>query len=628
MHTFPRLTAGLLAAAAFALPIAALAADPAGETPETEMVVTATRRQQPKQTASAPTTVITAADIAARGATTVAEALAGATGVDLRQQGPVGAIAMPSLRGSDAGQVLVLVDGRRVNNPQTGLADLTDIPTDNVERIEVVRGGASALYGADAVGGVINIITRAPKAGQGTGLSQSYGSFNTRSFGAHDTLVAGKWSYTLSAVSIGATNDFQYFDPTAGMEKGRGHSEYNGWDISGRAAADLGQGRRLALSLQHGDGNKDVPGAITWPSPQATQKDGRTLYDVSYLMPLGPGDLSLRYYRNDLRNHYDDPAGAPASFLHKTTTDTGELLGHERIARHNLTYGYELRSDNVDSTSVGKHSQSTHGLYLQDQFGIGRLQLIPGARLDAVQGLPSELSPKLGAVYALSERWTVRGNVGRSFRAPTFNDRYWPADPFSRGNPNLSPERATTSDLGVSWTPTAKLEVEATGFLNEVSDLILWQPGVFGDPNQWAPTNIGKARIAGVEAGASWKATSRLTARANLTYQDARDTSGAATDGKRLLLRADWLVNGGLSFQAGQVTAGVDLHYTGRRPADAANTTFLPAAMTTDLRLEMPVGKAVTAGLQVANVFDCRYQIQPGYPLPGRSVALRLSERW
>ncbi len=620
-----------LALAASMLLPALAQAQQTDETPETEVVVTATRRQQPKQTASASVTVVTAAEIAASGAITTAEALRGALGVDVSRFGAVGQLATPTLRGASAGQVLVLVDGRRANNPQNGQADLSDIPVENIERIEVVRGGASALYGSDAIGGVINIITRTPKAARETRFLEGYGTFNTHLLTGSHSGSAGQWRYALSAQNTSSDNDFSYFSPTAGKHVDRLNADYSAWDVTTRVIGDLGSQRRLTLSAEYGYGKKNLPGSTSWATPEARQQDRRTLFDVGYQTPLGTGDAGLRLYRVQNRMRYTDPQQypAPANDTHTATTDAAELLGHARLAQRNdLTYGYEFRNEHLDSTAIGKQARSVNALFAQDQIGLGRLQVVPGARVDLTQGFTGEVSPKLGLVYRLSDALTARANAGRSFRAPTLNDLYWPEDSFSRGNPGLTPERALTTDLGASWAAAHNVDIEANAFYNRVSDLIAWQPDVFV-AGKWSPVNVGKASILGVEAGASWRATSRLTTKANVTYQNARDISGSPTsDGKRLLLRPDVLASAGATYQAGPASLGLNLHYTGRRAADAANTTFLDGALVTDLHFEVPFGKRVTAALQVQNLFDARYEMQPGYPLPGRTIALRLSERW
>ena len=226
------------------------------ELSETEVVVTATRRRQAKQTASAAVTVITRAEIAASGAPTVAEVLRGAAGIDIPRQGPLGAAALPSLRGSSAGQVLVLVDGRRLNSPQHGDVDLSDIAIENVERIEVVRGGASALYGSDAVGGVINIITRAPSGEPEVRLSQGYGSFNTQLLSGLYSGSTGRLRYALTAQRTSATNDFEYFDAQAGREQTRNNAGYHSWDASVKLVADLGASRQLTFSAERSDAER------------------------------------------------------------------------------------------------------------------------------------------------------------------------------------------------------------------------------------------------------------------------------------------------------------------------------------------------------------------------------------
>ena len=467
---------------------------------ETEVVVTATRRRQAKQTASAAVTVITRAEIAASGAPTVAEVLRGAAGIDIPRQGPLGAAALPSLRGSSAGQVLVLVDGRRLNSPQHGDVDLSDIAIENVERIEVVRGGASALYGSDAVGGVINIITRAPsgepeESGFRRDMAPSTRSCSRGSPGAPAACATPSQH---SAPPRPTT--LSSFDAQAGREQTRNNAGYHSWDASVKLVADLGASRQLTFSAERSDAEKDLPGATSYPTPAAEQRDQRTLLDLHYLTPLGEGgDITGRLYRVEQENRYLDPDSfpAPTDATHRTVMDVGEVLGHSRLSGSQvLTYGIEARNQRLKSSMLGQHSRTTAAVYVQDQVELGRFQAIPGIRADFAKGFEGEISPKLGLVYQASEQMTLRANVGRSFRAPTLNDLYWPSDSFSTGNPNLRSEHAVTADIGAMWRPAPSLELDATAFTHRVSDLISWQAGVVA-PDKWSPVNVGRRASAG-----------------------------------------------------------------------------------------------------------------------------------
>jgi hypothetical protein len=193
--------------------------------------------------------------------------------------------------------------------------------------------------------------------------------------------------YTFTGQRARATNNYPYLDPATGTEVNRSNSGYSGWDFGGKVVADLGARRRLTFSTEYGDADKELPGSISYATPHARQGDRRALIDLAYQMPAGDqGDLSVRFYRTQLRNSYADPdAFVPANEVHRATSDTAELLGHARpIAGNDLTYGYEFRSERLNSTSVGRHSRSIHAVYAQDQMGIGRLQVIPGARMVCV----------------------------------------------------------------------------------------------------------------------------------------------------------------------------------------------------------------------------------------------------
>ncbi|HEY3281801.1 MAG TPA: TonB-dependent receptor [Armatimonadota bacterium] len=593
------------------------------------MVVTATRVAQPKTTVSARVEVIKAEEIRKSGARTLAELLSQQGGVDVRSYGAVGAVSAPSLRGSAAGQVLVMVDGRRLNSPLGEGVDLGDISLTGVQRVEILHGGASSLYGSDAIGGVINIITNPATGPTETRTLQSLGAFGLRSWSLGRTETLKPLSYTFSLQRLVADNDFGYRG-TSGAERSRVNADYRQTAIRLRLTPKLSLPGKLDLSGEWSDSFRGVPGIIQSPSLKARQRDRTRVLDLAYRGEEGrDGGYNGRVYYQQTARRYDDPKSFPAPTHTTQDVDTlgVELLGRRRFsAGQSLTVGLESRTESLSSNAVGKRDRKVHALYGQHQATFGAWTLLPALRLDVTEGFSPRLSPHLGVIRRLGGDLELKANAGGSFRTPGLNDLYWPADPYSLGNPKLSPESASTYDLGLTYT-RGPLNAGVSVFRTVIRDLIVWTPGALV-PGKWSPINVGKSETQGIEMDAGTK-LGRLSTRASLTFLDPRDHSGQRNaDGRFLIFRPLSQGRLNLDYDAGPWGAAADFTFTGRRYITPDNLRHLGSFTTTDLRLRHALGRTVALELQVLNLWDKRYELQPGYPMPGREWRIRLTELW
>lgn len=590
-------------------------------------MVTATRTAQPKATVSSNVTVIQRQQIERSGALTLGELLQGRGDLDIRSYGPVGAVTLPSIRGSTGEQVLVLVDGRPVNPPQGGGVDLADIGLQDVERVEVLHGAASALFGSAAVGGVINVITRGPTPRPSTSLEQQLGSFGSRSLWLTRSDALRSLGYSFSVRHVAAENDFPYIHPS-GERRTRANAGFEQTGIRARLVPTVGWPGKLFVDLDWSASRKGVPGLVFSATPHAKQKDSSAALSLSYELPQSaPSTGSFRVYAQQQRRWFSDPDAfpAPQNSLQWVHTLGAELSGRHRHGNGALAYGLDARRDALDSTVVGNRALSVLGVYAQEQLRLGSTTLIPAARWDSTAGLGSQLSPHIGILHHLGPTISLRANAGRAFRTPSLNDLYWPADSFAVGNPHLRPERATDIDAGLTWGGEGAYAVSLTAFRNAVDGLIVWEPGVLV-PGKWSPRNIGRAITQGIEAEASFRGDGWYCQGA-LTLLNARDRSaGAPSYGKRLVGRPTYVASVTAGHQWALWRAELVLHRTGTRYESGDNAVLLPPFTTVDLHLERDIGQ-VTMMLHISNLTDRRYETVPGYPVPGRSVALSLRER-
>ncbi|NOR49954.1 MAG: TonB-dependent receptor, partial [Desulfuromonadales bacterium] len=450
-----------------------------------EVVVTATRMAEPLSKASASVAVVTAEEIAARGATRLDEVLQDVVGLHVVSSGPAGSLSSASIRGSEAAQVLVLIDGVRLNSPQYGQFDLNQLPValNEIERIEVLRGAASALYGSNAMGGVINIITRSPEETPSTQIGWTEGERNTRIISGSTSRQVGDFRYRLGAE----------YQESNGYRK---NSDYDQYTVNGLFGYSPAEDVDIELSAYHLDYESNIPGSEVWPSPNAEQKDKRTVASVKLEAPVGPVKIMARGIYEHHRNDYENPDFF-VDETHKIDTYGAELQVEKKYDNHTVLLGADYYNDELDSTNIGDEDQDHGAIFGQFQADLSaNMTLLLGLRYDIHSDFDNELSPRAALHVALTNSTRVRLSASKAFRAPTLNDLYWPADFFSKGNPNLDPETAWEYELALDQTLGDRGRVSLAGFLRDAEDLISWQPDEFFI---YSPVNVNDARIWGVE---------------------------------------------------------------------------------------------------------------------------------
>ncbi|HEX9021978.1 MAG TPA: TonB-dependent receptor, partial [Nitrospirota bacterium] len=392
-----------------------------------EVVVTATKTEKQPQDVTQSVTVITADEIQKSGATTVAEVMSTAAGVKVNDQGPLGSLASVSLRGSTYQQVLVLLDGKRLNSANAGGFDLSElpVPVDAIERIEIVRGPSSALYGADAVGGVVNIITKKPAESK-TMLSGAMGGQGYTSTSLYNTGRENNASYSLSLGkdrSHGYRTNSDTDQVTAGIKVGYDFNAASSIEAaSDYTAKDIG-----------------VPGSVQFPTAHARQQNRLSITGLRYKDRLSQSfDFSARAYESEEFLGYQDPDAAVNS-RSRVKTAGAEVQGNWLMGSWNaITIGAEGRDDRLAGSNAGTHSATVSAAYIQDELSLGdSFILVLGERNDRHSTYGGKSSPKASGRYLFGGSGTIlRASYGESFRAPTFNDLFFVDSYGDHGNPH------------------------------------------------------------------------------------------------------------------------------------------------------------------------------------------------
>lgn len=605
-----------------------------------ELRVTADRLKRARAAVPMATTTIDRSAIERSGAANLGELLRPIVGVRVASTGGLGAFTPISIRGSSNDQVVVMLDGRRLNAAQGGGVDLSDVPLESIERIEVVRGGASALHGPDALGGVINLITRAAPAGGRADFKGEFGSFGTRLMSGALAHGGDAADWRFSGRLLLSDGDYAYRDPL-GQATRRANGQLDSRAFDGGLTLRPAWAGRLEARASHYHAEKGVPGPTQFPSPTATQWDDVNAVDLELRGPhaagleglLAHGGTRLQLTAQRQRRRYADPGGALGAIddSHRNTSVAGTLrqdrpLGHAGL----LSLGGDLRHEHLLSTTDGERSRRTASLWARHSFSggpgaEGGWLIMPAARYDAVQGFAGRVSPKLLGRWAPSAPLELRASVGGSFRPPSFDDLFQPARASAAGNPDLRPERSRDFDLGMTLRRGAA-SLGVTGFYNRVTDLIQWQPGASG---VWRPHNVAGARLLGLELEAGGElplpgGARRLHLTANYTLVDARDAGDDRNyHDKQLTYRPRHRLNAQARLP---LTPALDLEtqwrYTGKVWVTPANTRALPGYWVGDLLLRWQLSREAGLDLSALNLTDAVFQDFRDYPVPGRQWRL------
>lgn len=571
-----------------------------------DMVVTATRSPQPIGNLVADVSIIPAADIRAAGQSTLVELLQTQPGVEISSNGGPGASASVYLRGANAGHTLVLIDGMRVGSATTGSTALENIPLDQIERIEILRGPASHLYGSDAIGGVIQIFTRSGKGTPTANFSAGIGSFNTQ---------------TLSAGYGGELGDNR-FSIQAGHRESDGISSYAPGNPSYSGQNQDKDGHRntnLSIKLARTLAAGHEIGVDGFASQGRSHYDGYSS-SIDYYRDQSLSTFNV-YSKNRINDHWQSlvriSTGADHSseysavkdvintdqnqFLWQNDLDVGPgtaLLGVERLEQKvSGTSAYSVSSRTIQSWFAGYQAQA------------GQHRFQANLRNDDNSQFGSHATGHFGYGYQLAPQWRVGAGLGSAFKAPSFNDLYWP----NAGNPDLRPERSRNKEASLHYDGGMH-HFSAVYFDNQVSDLIAWMPIAPGSWT-WKPANVNEASLRGITlSGATILGDFRLDA--NLTLQQPEDSN----TGKTLINRAEKHGTVKLGRELGAWKLAGEWVFSGDRYGDAGNTLKMGGYGLLNASASYALNKTWTFQARANNLFDRQYELARGYNTPGVNV--------
>lgn len=574
------------------------------------------------------------------GARTIADALRFIPGVVVLRYGTTGALDTVQMRGASASQTLVMLDGRPVNEGDTGVTDFSSMPLDSVDHIQVIEGGLSTQYGSGAVGGVIRIFSTHPLASNAASAYAQVGYEGAFRAGVDGSIGTARGGLRIDATTNAAHNEFDYPSFAAVAGGTRTNNDARLANVDACVCYDLG---RVSAALHLGDNTSDIgaPGSAAFGPQFVSQFARQQRYvdrgalDLGYRTPGSSTDVVL--YADGKRLHFFDTTPSFPYDTMTTETARGFVLTETLAAgpQNTVKLLYEERGDRamfqgtIDTPPQLLATSSSTDLSVSDVFHSGRFELEGSARNDHTQGVPATTVPSfsLRQLVGGPDNTYVHASYARAFRAPNLDERYFPGF----GNPLLVPEYASSFDLGVV-TSNDVVRLSATLFGSDTNNLIVNQTiDQFGDA---APFNVGRARVRGYSLDASNAASAIVGIRATYTgYPVARDLStapdvnGVLTTGNRLLRRP--ITTGTLEVwrRAGGGDAGIDLLFVGRRYDDEENANLLPPYAQLGAYVQRALGPHLALLFRVDNATGQRVQEVYGYPVLGTTFSVRLTAR-
>jgi len=594
------------------------AAEPAGAGLE-PVVVTATRTEQPLDKTLAATTVIDRAEIERRQTQSVQDLLRGVPGISLSSNGGLGKATDILLRGTEPGHTLVLIDGIRAGSATTGSQAIQDLPVDQIDHIEIVRGPRSSLYGSEALGGVIHIFTR--KGGKG--------------LKPHLIVGAGSHSAYRVAGGVSGGDDKAWFNLSGARLESRGFNTCRGQPFSlggggcfteepdpdgyrnDSGSARLGyrfaSGLQLEGNLLHAEGHNKFDGTVFAGNhgPFVQQALGGNLR----YSPLSFWDLSLRAGRTlDESTQYWNRQYV-SRFNTQRVSATWQNDFHLATG-HLLSAGLDFYNDQVDSSSdYSVKSRSNKAGFLQYQLTFGGLDAVLGARVDDNEQFGVHPTGNVAVGYTWENGMRLTGSWGNAFRAPTFNQLYYPYYGTSDLRPEISESwEASLSGkhVGVNWSIHGYY-TEITNLISTSYDTIICQGRFF------CAQNVDQAEILGLEATAMTRLLGFDLA-ATFSASDPRDP---ITD-HVLFRRSQVQFRFDLDRDLGPVRAGATVAGEDRRFDDPANRQRLPGNVTVDLRLASQPYRGFSLEGRVANLLDSHYETARFFQQDGRNFFVTL----
>lgn len=579
-----------------------------------DVVITASRIPEPRESALSDVSVITRDEIERAGQSTLVELLRMQPGIEIESNGGLGMSSAIHLRGTSSQSVVVLLDGLRIGSATLGTTAFEQIAPDQIERIEIVRGPASSLYGSDAVGGVIQIFTRGSDSKPHMSASVGYGSHNTRQAAASINGAIDNTRYALNISSIDS-------DGISSLRTHAGHDAdddgYRNLSVSGSLSHQIAQGHEIGLQFYDSFSNSEFDDDSVFPAHQRMIQRGFSITSRNQIQSwwqsnirLGEGEDALDSFGSSFGENRIQTYQRQYSWQNDLTLPLGTLtLAYDRLEQH--------IEANTNFTKTERNNNGWLASYLVDQ---GAHTFQTSLRRDDNSQFGQHNTGNISYGYRFNQFWRVTGSFGTAFRAPTFNDLYWPFQDFGpvdpldplgphftfQGNPNLKPETSRNKEISVVYDE-GHHRVSVTAYRNEIKNLLVGSQGLIND----FPTNVGSATIEGLTLTyEGWLSNFHIRGSGDLQSPKNDDTGNLLTRRARqhaaLWVGQNW----------GNLELGSEVIASGKRYDDSANTRELSGYAVVNLTANYKLKPEWSLNVRANNILDKEYALATLFGTP------------
>lgn len=577
------------------------------------LIVTATRTAQLVDKTLASVTIITRQDIERLQVRSVQDALRGVPGITIANSGGAGKSTSVFMRGTESDHVLVMVDGVKIGSVTTGATAFQHLPIEQIERIEIVRGPRSSLYGSEAIGGVIQIFTRkgggdlTPSFSIGTGRYNEYKATAGLSGGGKDS-----W-FSFNASGL----DTQGFNACDGKPSPGGAGCYTTEldkdayrNVSGtlRAGYRFDNGLEFDAYVLRAKGDSEYDGRSTNETESVQQVQGATVR----FSPMDVWQLTLAGGRS--QDETDNFKDGKFKSRFNSERDSMSLQSDFYISSNQLlSFGVDYQNDKIDSTKVyAETSRDNKGIFAQYQIGLSAHDLQLSLRQDDNQQFDKHTTGGIAWGYELAKQLRLTAAYGTAFKAPTFNELYYPG----YGNATLQAEESRSIEFGLSGI-TGVGSWSLNVYQTDIEELIAYDSSIYG------PANISQARIRGVEAVYTTQFND-WTINSNLGLLNPENRASGSNKGNILARRAEQSLRLDIDRQFVNYSVGASLLAQGRSFNDLGNNRRLDGFATLDLRAEYGLAKNWLLQGRIENLLDQDYQTAEFFNQTRRGVFITL----
>jgi len=598
-----------------ALAIAALTAPAQAQTTAIDsVIITATRAPQLQRDVLSDVTVITAEDIARSGAGSIIDVLQRQRGIEISRNGGPGTNSAVFIRGANSNQNVVLVDGVRIGSSTSGAANWSALPLQAIDHIEIVYGPMSTLYGADAIGGVVQIFTKKGKGAPTVTAAAGFGSQKTREVDASVYGATGGEHSFSYAISAGKEESDGFSATKPGNFSFNGDKDgYVRESATGQFGFQLAKGHDIGLVFLNSRTNGQIDSGtpvIVYDARSIQKQKNVGVYSKNQFLPLWHS--TVQYTQSEDNSVSDGGTvftySSIVSKQHDLTWQNDIRIGDDTLQ---LLYSHR-KEDVVSGTTpaLGKE-RTTNSVAAAYNMKLGAHLASASVRNDDSSQYGSKSTGAIGYGYRISNALRASATFGTSFRAPSFNELYYP----SYGNPANKPEKGRNFEAGLQYHNGAT-ELSATVYRNKLTDMLVsTSPCPKEDPKKYpfgCAYNVNKVTLEGITLAAGHRLGAfNLTASAD--FQDPKDE----TTGKSLARRAKEHGKAAIDYTAGPLVAGVEWQVSGKRFDDAGNRNRLGGYGVLNLFATYQLTRDWSVLARVANATDKNYQVARYYGVPG-----------